>query len=214
MIKVIKSKDLHQYLYNQHVWYFLIPEGEFSSEIAFQHKCSTFYSNLNHFKEKLEKRWTPHPIKWWEWAFPRNKKLLESNKIKIFIPCKDRYDTRKFVRFSLNNGEFYANQDVTALVKDPHVKESEQYITAYLNSDIIFKWLINKGLVRGGVIEFSEKPLTEIPFRMINWNDPNEVNIHDNITKVVEHLIQDKNDPEKAKITLNNHIMELIDIRD
>jgi hypothetical protein len=35
--------------------------------------------------------------------------------------------------------------------------------------------------MKGGVAEFSERPLAGIPFRRINWEDKQEVRLHDQI---------------------------------
>ena len=189
LIKVIKSREISQFKYKKYDWYFFIPEVVISSEKDLKDTCKILYNVLLPYKDDLKNRWSPHSINWWEWAFPRNKTLLERSTIKIFVPCKDRFDKRNHVRFCIVYGDFYANQDITAMVKCPWVKESEEYITAFLNSTFVFKWLLIKGLIRGGVLEFSEKPLSEIPFRLINWNNPEEVKIHQDITTYVKDII-------------------------
>jgi adenine-specific DNA-methyltransferase len=40
--------------------------------------------------------------------------------------------------------------------------------------------------MKGGVAEFSEKPLSEIPFRRIDWANETEVRIHQNISELVD----------------------------
>lgn len=188
IINVIKSKDLERITYKQIENYIFIPEGYYSTEKDFIEQCPNLYNHLVKSKLDLEKRWVPHPINWWEWAFPRNKTLIESNNKKIFVPCKERFDKRKYVRFVLVEGNIYANQDVTVIVKKNWVRESVEYISAFLNSSLVYTWLMYKGLIRGGVLEFSEKPLSEIPYRLINWEDSNEVNIHDELTSTIKQI--------------------------
>ena len=55
-----------------------------------------------------------------------------------------------------------------------------------------------KGLKRGGVLQFSEHPLTSIPVRLINWEDTLEVRIHDSITKKTQLLVQEQNEDKKT----------------
>ena len=88
----------------------------------------------------------------------------------------------EYVRFSLIRGEeVMPLQDVTAIVPLPHIKESAEFITAWLNSDVVYRWLAAKGHARGGVLEFSEAPLMRIPFRRIDFENPDEEKIHQKI---------------------------------
>ena len=199
ILQVSKAKSLSQYITSNITHYFFIEEGTIPTEEDLQSAYPNFYTKLINNKEKLQKRWTPYPKPWWEWAFPRNKRLMEQHTTKIFVPCKDRFDSKGYVRFAVKTGPYYANQDVTVIVKHHWVKESYEYLVAYLNSKIIFRWLKNKGLRRGGVLEFSERPLASIPVRLINWSDEREVDIHDVITKKVKDFINNPIEQDKFK---------------
>jgi hypothetical protein len=95
-------------------------------------------------------------------------------------------------------------------VKFSWVKEAPEYITAFLNSEEVFEWVTNKGLIRGGVAEFSEEPLKRIPFRLINWESSKECQIHEDIVNLVSELIKLKSE-DKAKISeINELISELL----
>ncbi|MFX0086430.1 MAG: Eco57I restriction-modification methylase domain-containing protein [Candidatus Hodarchaeota archaeon] len=212
IIDVIKSSSLNQYYSEGTTKYIFIEEGSIETEKNLKEEFPKIYEKLTPFIDKLKKRWTPHQLNWWEWAFPRNKKLLERNKQKIFVPCKDRFDQRRYVRFAYEEGPFYAAQDITVIIKDLWVKEAYEYLVAYLNSKIIFDYLINKGLVRGGVLEFSEKPLSEIPIRLINWEREKEVSIHNQIVDLVYKIKTYKSDEmtKKLKIKIEKLFEELI----
>ena len=41
------------------------------------------------------------------------------------------------------------------------------------------------------IVEFSEKPISNIPFRPINWNLEEEINLHDKITKETREYLHD-----------------------
>ncbi len=215
IIDVIKSSSLKQYYSEGTISYIFIEEGSIETETNLMNELPNIYEKLLPFIEKLKKRWTPHPLNWWEWAFPRNKKLLEKSQQKIFVPCKDRFDQRRYVRFAYEEGPFYAAQDITVIIKDPWVKEAYEYLVAYLNSDIIFDYLINKGLVRGGVLEFSEKPLSEIPIRLINWEREKEVAIHTQIVDLVNKIKTYKSDEliKNFKIKIEQLFEELISFK-
>ena len=76
---------------------------------------------------------------------------------------------------------------------------------AVLNSQITFFWIEHQGLSRGGVAEFSERPLSKIPIRMINWDDQAEVKSHRNIVKLVDQILQ-TDDSEKIQAKLEKEI--------
>jgi adenine-specific DNA-methyltransferase len=82
----------------------------------------------------------------------------------------------------LVNEGIYPTQDVTAIFRKPKTRESLEYIVAYLNSPSVFEWLTCKGIVKGNIVEFSEKPISSIPFRVVNWSNGEEVALHNNIT--------------------------------
>ncbi|MFQ5980699.1 MAG: Eco57I restriction-modification methylase domain-containing protein [Candidatus Heimdallarchaeota archaeon] len=189
IIYVVKAKSLHQF-YHEGVARYAFLNG-ISSETEFKKSYPNIFVHIKQFKEKLLKRYSYNRhIPWWEWVFLRNRTLFEQNAKKIFVPCKDRFDKRGYVRFALVEGQFFATQDVTAIVKSDQFQEDEKYLVAILNSEITFEWLRHKGLTRGGVLEFSEKPLTRIPIRLINWSDEEEVLLHNAIVELTEQIIE------------------------
>ncbi|HHF6273889.1 TPA: class I SAM-dependent methyltransferase, partial [Haemophilus influenzae] len=142
-------------------------------------------------------------LPYWKWAFLRNFSLFSKNEKKIFVPCKERISKKSNFRFSLVDEFIYPTQDVTALYKKENVKESIEYITAYLNSKAVFLWMKYKGVVKGNVVEFSEKPLANIPFRRIDWQLKSEKKIHDDITNLVRKYLSNKEFSILHEINLN-----------
>ena len=104
---------------------------------------------------------------------------------RILVPCKERISNKDHFRFVLANEDYFPLQDVTGILKKTNCRESIEYLTAYLNNARVFEWLNFNGIVKGHIVEFSEAPIASIPFRPINWNSPNEIAIHDRITKAV-----------------------------
>jgi len=109
------------------------------------------------------------------------------------IPCKERISAKSYVRFAIAGPGYYPTQDVTALLKKDGVRESIEYILAYLNHPLVFEWIKHYGIVKGNIVEFSERPLASIPFRKIKWDDENEVKLHDEITSLVRKMLQSRN---------------------
>lgn len=87
---------------------------------------------------------------------------------------------------------FLPNPRCYCYFKKESTRESIEYITAYLNQPIIFQWLKYNGVLKGNIVEFSEKPLASIPFKAIDWNNDDEVKLHDEISELTRNLIQNK----------------------
>jgi len=208
-IKVVKSHSLEKFVTVGETQYIFVNNIENEKNLK---KLKNIHNQLLQYKTELEKRYDyGRKINWWEWVFLRNKKLLEDNDEKILVPCKERINKKRFVRFSYCKGNYYATQDVTTIVKKPQIKENIKYILAILNSKIIFFWIEHQGLSRGGVAEFSERPLSKIPIRLIDWNDPTEVKIHTNIVRLVDQILETGNS-EKISAKIEKEIVTLYEI--
>jgi adenine-specific DNA-methyltransferase len=181
IIKVLKAKNLNPFYSDNITPYIYIPEG--LSEEEMMGKYPHFYTHFQLYKNDLEKRYQYNRrINIWEWVFLRNFNLFSRKEKRIFVPCKERISNKNYFRFSLVDEGIYPTQDVTAIFKKSKTKESLEYITAYLNSSSVFEWLKCNGIVKGNIVEFSEKPISSIPFKVINWDNSEEVALHDTIT--------------------------------
>lgn len=191
IIKVIKARDLSPYFTNKITPYIYIPKGMSAEEV--QEKYPHFYRHFFLFKKDLEKRYQYNKeINFWEWVFLRNFKLFSKDEKRIFVPCKERISNKNYFRFSLVDKRIYPTQDVTAIFRKAETRESMEYIVAYLNNPCVFDWLKCNGIVKGNIVEFSEKPISTIPFRPVNWEKPEEVELHDKITKLTLKYIETK----------------------
>lgn len=110
------------------------------------------------------------------------------------MPCKARISNKNYFRFSLVDMGIFPTQDVTAIFRKPSTKKSVEYLLAYLNNYRVFEWLKRKGVVKGCIVEFSEKPIASIPFRAINWQRPSEVQLHDAITQKMTTYLKSQHD--------------------
>ncbi len=193
-IKVIKAKNLQPYFYDEITSY--IFANHIESEENLKSDFPNFYNRLQKFIPQLEKRYQYNrKINYWEWVFLRNFNLFNSDKARIFVPCKERISNKNYFRFVYVEANIFPTQDVTAIFKKENTKESLHYILALLNNYRTFNWLKYNGVVKGNIVEFSEKPIASIPFRAINWSDKNEVALHNDISELCENYIT-KNSPE------------------
>lgn len=191
LIRVIKAKDLMPFIANNETPYIFIDKN--ISEQEFQEYYPNFYGHLQSYKNDLNNRYQYNKnIPYWQWVFLRNYKLFSQKQKRIFVPCKERISHKDYFRFALVDECFYPTQDVTAILKKESTRESIEYITAYLNQPIIFQWLKYNGVLKGNIVEFSEKPLASIPFKTIDWNNNDEVKLHDEISELTRDLIQNK----------------------
>ncbi len=180
-LKVIKAKDLNRLFSNKITYYIDLPSG--LNEESLRLSYPNFYRLLSGYKQELLRRYSYNrPLAYWEWAFKRSEHFFLNQTPKGFVPCKERLTSREFVRFSLAPSGVVATQDVTAFAPKSHVRESIEYIIAYLTLPEVTDWIKNKGLMKGGVAEFSEKPLSMIPFRSIDFDDPDELEAHNQVT--------------------------------
>ena len=196
--KVVKARFMEQYKNTKYANYIFIEEVDFKDENDFKEQCPNLYAILVPYKTELANRWSVRPVSWYVWSFPRNFGIFKHYKHKFYLPCKERYDNKGYIRCVYEQDQILGVQDITVLGLYDWIKESPEYILAYLNSTILFQWLMIKGLKRGGVLQFSEHPLTSIPVRLINWKDTEEVRIHDIITKKTKLLIQEQSKNKKT----------------
>ena len=75
--------------------------------------------------------------------------------------------------------------------------ESIYYVLAMLNSPHVFDWLSDHGVIKGGIVEFSEKPINSIPIRRIDWSNASETMLHDEISVTCQRLIAE---PDETKL--------------
>lgn len=189
-IDVLKAKDLGAYKNISCTKYIFIQEN--ISKEDFEKKYPHFASHFSPYMEKLEGRYSYNrDIPYWEFVFPRNQKLFERNEPRIFIPCKERISNKNYFRFCYAPKGVYPTQDVTAIFKKSTCNESIEYLLGYLNNKRVFEWLVFNGIVKGSIVEFSEAPIASIPYRPINWNNVDEIKIHDEITREVKLYLED-----------------------
>ncbi len=192
-IKVIKAKSLERFVHKNPSRYIYII-GEDNAE-RFCRRFPHYARLLTPYIDELNRRYSyGKNLPYWEFAFPRNEKLFKRREAKIFVPCKERISNKNYVRFCYAPEGFFPLQDVTALVRKPNCQESIEYALAFLNTAEVFNWIKFKGIVKGDIVEFSEAPLSSIPYRCIDWTDSNEVALHDSITREVRKYIEDNDE--------------------
>lgn len=186
-IKVVKAKDIIPYQFKVISTYAYIEDKELTED-ELREKYPIIYAAISASKAELQQRYQyGRSIDFWSFTFPRNKKMFDLALPRILVPCKDRISKRRCFRFCLAPSDVYPLQDVTGLLPKDNCLESIEYVVAYLNSPQVYDWLILNGIVKGEVVEFSEAPIASIPYRRINWDDISEVELHNQITRMVQN---------------------------
>lgn len=206
LIPVLKAKNLEQYRYTASEYYIFI--NKVLSTEEFHSRYPSFAIHFTPYLDSLRARYNyGKDLPYWEFAFPRSRALFERNQAKIFVPCKERISHKDYFRFCYAPQGFYPLQDVTAIVPHEKCKESVEYITAYLNTPVVFDWLRFNGIVKGEIVEFSEKPLASTPYLPINWSNPVETNLHEKITQKTRNCLNTITEENKQEI---NHYFDLL----
>ena len=190
--------------------------NDIEEESVFEQLCPNFYAHLSQYKDKLLARYNyGRDIPWWHWVFPRNKHLFENHSEKILVPSKERYDSKGYFRFTYiydTGRRYYATQDVTVIALKDEVKESTRYVVGLLNSSIYKDYILHKGFSRGGVYDFSERPLATIPIIRIDFSNEKETEIHDEIVATVEKIVKTKKASEHIT-KIDEYTAELIEVK-
>jgi adenine-specific DNA-methyltransferase len=185
--EVIKAAQIEPYVSTSLTRYINLPTG-MTKEVATQ-RYPNLVAHLTQYREALENRYAyQRDLPFYEWAFKRSEHFFLNDTVKGFVPCKERLTSRPEARFTLASGAV-ATQDVTAFATKETVRESIAYVVAYLNQPLVTKWVRTRGLMKGGVAEFSERPLGNIPFRTIDWENPKEVAAHNAIDSAMRALL-------------------------
>ncbi len=186
--RVAKGVNLKRFLTQDFTWYIDIPSG--LPESVVRARYPNLIRHLEQFREDLEKRYSyGKSLPFWEWAFRRSEKFLTSKTTKIFVPCKERMTNKAHARFCLAPENCTATQDVSALAPLESTRESVYYIAAFLTLDEVSRWITKRGLMKGGIAEFSERPIASIPFRPIDWSNSNERESHNKIVAFVRSAL-------------------------
>ena len=191
----IKAKNCKRY-YIENGSYYLFPD-EIQTEEELK-KYPKIYERLLKHKEKLNKRYMPKNKKWWDWATIRNKELFERSldKPKIFVPCIDR---SLKARYSYTEEKYFGAGDVLIIITKNGIKEDLRYILAWLNSKIINNWYRVKGSHTGHRIRYTQSYVSQIPLKMIDWNNEKQVKIYNQILEKAKRIIEEKGNEQLEK---------------
>lgn len=185
-ILVAKASGIDALRVRELTCYIDLPDG---SEPELRRNYPFLMSLLDNHIENLKGRYQYAPDQpYWAWSFKRSLKFFTDQRKKIIVPCKERMTNRVNARFSMLPSNAVATQDVTAIAlkSELGIREEPEYVCAYLNLPLVSDWYRAYGLMKGGIAEFSEFPLSRIPIRRINFDLKSERDAHDSIVSLVQ----------------------------
>jgi adenine-specific DNA-methyltransferase len=183
-LPVLKAFQMMPYYSGDTCRYINLPEGltEADARARYPH----LLAHLAAHKDVLGRRYSNRKdLGYWDWSFKRSASFFLNGQPKGFVPSKERLTCRAKARFTLADAGVASTQDVTAFAPKEGVRESLAYIVGYLNQLAVTDWVRLRGLMKGGVAEFSERPLGSTPFRAIDWDNAGEVARHDRVVSYV-----------------------------
>jgi len=118
---------------------------------------------------------------WWALHRPREQAIFEG--VKIVNPQHGQEPI-----FAYSDEPLYASRDVYYITLLKDVRESIFYLLGILNSKLIRFWLTFKGKRKGDAFELKTTPLSKIPIRRIDFDNPEDVQLHDEIVGKVKAI--------------------------
>ena len=201
----IKAKNCKRYFIENGSYYLFADEIKTEEELK---QYPKIYERLLKHKDRLNQRYMTKNKNWWNWATIRNKELFERSLIKpkIFVPCIDR---SLKARYSYTEEKYFGAGDVLIIITKNGIKEDLRYILAWLNSKIINDWYRIKGSHTGHRIRYTQSYVSQIPLKMIDWNNEKEINIYNEILEKSKKIIEEKGN-EILEKEINNLFEELL----
>ena len=181
-----KSPDIDRYHINLGTPQFVI----YTTKDTNIDKYPRVKGHLEKFRPILENKreFKEGKLPWFSLHWARDQKIFEGEK--IVTPNFARQNS-----FAYIYKPFYTEFDSYFITGKDTSLESLKYITAILNSKVADFWCSyntkrkgEKGLVR----EYNTGSMSQIPIRRINFDDPQEVKIHDHLVELVDSIIEAK----------------------
>lgn len=119
--------------------------------------------------------------KWFSLAWPRAGSIFEGEKLIVSYRAEHN-------NFVYDNEAFYGLSGLYFVAKRDGVDENLRYVEALLNSKLLDFWYEYKGKKKGNSREYVETPMKSIPIRRIDFGNPEDVRLHDEIVQNVKSI--------------------------
>ena len=175
--RTYKNSDIDRYFVDteKEIKYLLYIDDNFDPK-----KFRRIIKHLEKFKEVLSARLERYGEKypWWRLHRPHRKNIYEKPKI-----VTSRWGRENF--YAIQEGNFFENSDINLYIPKKETQESLEYILALLNSKLLNYWIGYKGRGKGVSRQIR---LKKIPIYCINFDDPEEAWMHNQIVDKVKSI--------------------------
>lgn len=208
--KFYKNSDIQKYNCKKKTTKWII----FSSKDNSAYKNPDVRTHLDKFSEILKKIREINNEKLEFWPYLRrgtsHQKIFEVPK--IVAPQRSKTNT-----FGYNEIPWYASADVYFITQKNRSVQLK-YILALLNSRLYYLWLYLKGKRKGETLELYQKPLSEIPLKIISQFEQKPfIDIVDQILAITKEDDYLHNETKQAKVKeyeqqINKKVYELYEL--
>jgi adenine-specific DNA-methyltransferase len=141
---------------------------------------------LERFRESLENRFQfkDGTCKWYSLSIPQSRELFDNASEKIFCPYRAGKNT-----FAYDNAMHYGLTDTYIIVPKENCEMNIKYLLALLNSRVLNFWYNHAGKAKGSMNEYFTTPLSKIPIRKIDFSNPEDASLHNNLIELVNQMI-------------------------
>lgn len=146
--------------------------------------CPTLKAHLKRFRSILEARRETQKgtNSWWHLHWPRDERIWKAGKVCVL---------QMAIRPSVVPicGPSYVPFSVNVFVPGEQTREHLNYISAVLNSRVLWSWFARFGKRRGIGLDLNGHVLRQAPLPRINFEDPMQTALHDELVKLVDRRI-------------------------
>ncbi len=178
----VKNSDIERYLLKERQNYLIYVNN--NTDIK---TYPNIYNYLSKHKKELSER---NEVKkglydWYRLERPRRKEIFDSRE-KLIVPYRAEYN-----RFAYDNEQYFNDGgDIRAIVLKQGSSLSIKYILGILNSKLMNWYYGFIGKPKGKSREYFNEPMSKIPIRTIDFNNPAEKAVHDKLVSLVDRMLE------------------------
>jgi hypothetical protein len=137
---------------------------------------------------------------WYAFGYPKSMTLFQ--KSKIVVP-----DYNNVVSFTLDTGGHFYKTGYGIIANDTSL--SLLYLLGLLNSPLMFQYLRSIGTeLRGGYVRFWTQYISQLPIRVINFDDPNDALQHRRLVTLVTQMLELHKQLRAARIAADREMLQ------
>jgi len=165
-------------------------------------------NHLKQFEPILKERLITYNEKynWYKLHRERDATIFETEK--ICVPYRSKFNT-----FGYTDSPWYFRSDSYSIISRDN-KYPTKFLLGILNSELIYKWLSNRGKRKGEMLELFSEPLSRIPIpKITDKNIKLAGELESIVNKILEAKKADKNENiEKFEKEIDKIVFKLYDL--